>query len=469
MKNRIRNRWRVIAGFVCVLAVAVWIKGEEKEGGEAPYGAVWDALARLWTEEVTEVYVPLLAYADGDGVLSVSAGVLNENVMWEFPIYEYCAKEGQLSCGQQEDMEDDDIWEWELTEEPLAEQSKAEQGELRQTQEYQPEAEQTGGMTGQEKEGNVWGETGQGAGEEPDLVQAMEQENVSAMAGGNAVSDIFIPHQQCNTFDWAALAEYQTLISTFYTVDAGTMIGSSQLNAETLQARDLTIDKTAPAPQILIYHTHSLEAFADSKPGERSQTIVGVGDRLAEILTEQYGYGVLHHTGEYDTVRDEAYAKSLPALQQILEENPSIQVVIDLHRDSGAENVKRAIDLDGRPTATFMLFNGLSRTRKTGDIAYLKNPNLEDNLAFSFQMQVKAGEYYPGLTRKIYLKAYRYNMHLMPRTLLIELGDSNSTVEEAMNTCDPLAHVLDMVLSGDGENADSLEERNETGKLSGVP
>ena len=64
-------------------------------------------------------------------------------------------------------------------------------------------------------------------------------------------------------------------------------------------------------------------------------------------------------------------------------------------------------------------------------------------------MQLKAMEYYPGLTRRIYLKGYRYNMHLCPKYLLIELGAQNNTVEEAMNACDPLAHILDMVLSGE--------------------
>lgn len=253
-----------------------------------------------------------------------------------------------------------------------------------------------------------------------------------------------------NSFDMEALSDYQTLVSTFYTIDAGTTAGSNELNLEKLLSKDVTISKEDPGPQILIYHTHSLETFIDSVPGDRSQTIVGVGDRLAEILTEEYGYSVLHHTEEYDTTRDDAYANSLPGIKKVLEENPNIQVVIDLHRDAGVEGVHRAIELDGKSTATFMLFNGLSRTRKTGDIDYLYNPYLADNLAFSFQMQMKAGEYYPGLTRKIYLKAYRYNMHLMPKTLLIELGDSNNTVEEAMNTCDPLAHILDMVLSGEG-------------------
>ena len=203
-------------------------------------------------------------------------------------------------------------------------------------------------------------------------------------------------------------------------------------------------------PQILIYLTHSQEAFADSVPGDVNTCIVGVGECLTKILTEQYGYRVLHNTGQYDVeTRDNAYSRALPAVEQILAENPSIQVIIDLHRDEVAEETKLVTDIQGRPTARFMFFNGLSRTRKTGDIDYLANENLEANLAVSFQMQLKAAEYYPGLTRRIYLKGYRYNMHLRPRTLLVELGAQNNTVEEAINACDPLAHILDMVLKGE--------------------
>ena len=260
----------------------------------------------------------------------------------------------------------------------------------------------------------------------------------------------FVPHSQVQQVDLEAMRNYETLVKTFYTVDSNTMAGSDQLNVEKLLSRDMTLVKEDTAgPQILIYHTHSQEAFADSVPGDRNTSIVGVGDRLTQILTDTYGYQVMHHTGEYDVgTRDDAYARSLPEIEQILEEYPSIEVVIDLHRDAMPESTRLVMDLDGRPTARFMFFNGLSRTRKTGNISYLYNENLSDNLAFSFQMEKKAMEYYPGLTRKIYLKGYRYNMHLSPRYLLIELGAQNNTVEEAMNACDPLAHILDLVLSG---------------------
>lgn len=286
--------------------------------------------------------------------------------------------------------------------------------------------------------------------EEAQLTEALTMAEL--LLQENAANASFVPAaSKAVQYDWGTLGDYESLLSTFYAIDSQALAGSDLLNLDGLKGYDLTVEKTDAAPQILIYHTHSTEGFADSVPGDRSQTIVGVGDFLTRILTEEYGYSVLHHTAEYDTVRDEAYAKSLPAIEALLEENPSIQVVIDLHRDAGSPTRNMVVDINGKPTARFMFFNGISRSKQTGDIAYLYNPNLAENLAFSFQMQVAANEYYPGLTRKIYIKQYRYNMHLKGKTLLIELGDENNTVEEAMNACYPLAHLLDMVLSGNAQ------------------
>ena len=220
------------------------------------------------------------------------------------------------------------------------------------------------------------------------------------------------------------------------------------MDLDQLLYQDLSVDKSAEGPQILIYHTHSQEGFVDSVPGDPSTTIVGAGERLAELLEEEYGFRVLHHTGEYDVEnRDYAYSNSLPEIEKLLEENPSIEVVIDLHRDEMKEGKKLVMDLQGKPTARFMFFNGMSYIRDKGDITYLENPYIEDNLAFSFQAQVAANEYYPGIARRIYLKAYRYNMHLRPKSMLIELGAQTNTVEEIMNACDPLAHIISIVLS----------------------
>ncbi len=286
---------------------------------------------------------------------------------------------------------------------------------------------------------------------EEETVSAVQEAEDNLGQESSIAESSFVPHSRQQILDLTALQDYETLREQFYAVDSITNIGRDLLDVQKLTEKDLTISKEAQGPQILIYHTHSQEGFADSVPGDESTTIMGVGEHLAEILEQQYGYQVLHHTGTYDVEeRDSAYSRSLPAITQLLEEYPQIQVIIDLHRDAVADESNRLVmDLDGRPTARFMFVNGISWTRKTGSISYLQNDNLEDNLAFSFQMKLKAEEYYPGLTRKNYINGYRYNMHLLPRTLLIELGAQNNTLEEAMNACDPIAHLLDLVLSGE--------------------
>ena len=156
----------------------------------------------------------------------------------------------------------------------------------------------------------------------------------------------------------------------------------------------------------------------------------------------------MHHMGEYDVKdRDNAYSYSGPALEQILAENPSIEVVIDLHRDGVPETTRLVSEVNGKQTAQIMFFNGLSRTTANGNIAYLANPNLADNLAFSFQMKLAAEEYYPGFARATYLKGYRYNLHYRPKSLLVEVGAQTNTLEEAMNAMEPLADILHKVLA----------------------
>lgn len=273
-----------------------------------------------------------------------------------------------------------------------------------------------------------------------------EEENESFSQGASS-SGFELAAVPAYTYDWTKQWTQDDLRSEFFAVDGSTSMKEEYLNAERLLNEDLILNNEdeTQGPQILIYHTHASEDFVDSVPGDPSTTIVGAGERLAELL-EEYGFRVLHDTGVYDQERDNAYEKALPAVEQILKENPGIEVVIDLHRDEMANDRRLVMDLQGRPTARFMFFNGLSYLRRQGEISYLENPYILDNLAFSFQAQVLANEYYPGLTRKIYLKAYRYNMHLCPKSMLIELGAQNNTVEEIMNACDPLAHVLAMVL-----------------------
>ena len=123
-------------------------------------------------------------------------------------------------------------------------------------------------------------------------------------------------------------------------------------------------------------------------------------------------------------------------------------MVIDLHRDGVSSDTRLVTEINGKPTAKIMFFNGLSRSRTNGDIEYLSNPYIQDNLAFSLQMKLACEKEYPGFTRNIYLRAYRYNLHLMPKSLLIEAGAQTNTVEEMMNAMEVLSDVLCQVITG---------------------
>lgn len=249
------------------------------------------------------------------------------------------------------------------------------------------------------------------------------------------------------------LASYDYLMNHFFILDSNTEISAQQLNAATLLGEDLTIPKEETEPQILIYHSHSQETFADSRDGKTEDTIVGVGDYLTQLLTENYGYQVMHVTEAFDLAggeldRSKAYDYAREWLEPVLEEHPSIQVLIDLHRDGVPEDRHLVTEINGKPTAQIMFYNGLSHTVNSGDLSYLPNPYIQDNLAFSFQLEYQAALYYPELYRGIYLAGLRYNLHLRPRALLLEAGAQTNTVQEVKNAMEPFADILNRVLQG---------------------
>lgn len=241
------------------------------------------------------------------------------------------------------------------------------------------------------------------------------------------------------------------LLKNFYIVDSSTSVDKKIFDVETLLNTKLSLKKQNE-PQILIFHTHGAsERFIDSKPNSKAESVVGVGSVLADILEKGYGYQVIHDETEYDRIngqidRNKAYNKAYTGLKSILNKYPSIQVVIDLHRDGVGNKVHRLTTIEGKKTAQVMFFNGLSRNKK-GNIKYLKNENLQSNLAFSLQMKMKSMELYSDFAKPVYLKGYRYNLHMRKRSLLIELGNENNTLQEAKNAMEPLAKVLNQVLS----------------------
>ena len=232
----------------------------------------------------------------------------------------------------------------------------------------------------------------------------------------------------------AELSDYGFVHNHFYIITSVTDLTENMLRPAEFIDKNLSIDKSDGKPKILIFHTHSQEGFTDTVEGDATTTIVGVGDYLTELLVNKYGYNVIHDTTVYDYVdgkldRSKAYTYAENGIARILEENPTIEVVIDLHRDGVADTTHLVTEVDGKSMAKVMFFNGLSYSKVNGDIAYLYNPYRDDNLAMSLQMQLLGEAYYPGFLRRIYINAYRYCLHERGRSMLIEAGAQTNTFE----------------------------------------
>ena len=217
---------------------------------------------------------------------------------------------------------------------------------------------------------------------------------------------------------------------------------------ETQQNRDLSkdlavplalaIDKTKPA--VLIYHTHTTEAFEIldrpwyardwvSRTENGARSVVRVGEAIAEALGRA-GFQVIHETQIFDRQYTGAYDKSRAAVLRILRDNPSVQVTLDVHRDAihGAKGVrvKPVAAIDGKNAAQVMIITGVNE----GNIQDF--PQWERNLAFAAKLQDAGGTRSPGLMRPLFFCARRYNMNVTPFSLLLEMGSDANTLDEAI-------------------------------------
>lgn len=251
------------------------------------------------------------------------------------------------------------------------------------------------------------------------------------------------------------MKDFSYLKSHYYIVDSRTTLFAADIDVEEALGLNLAITPEKDKPKVLIFHTHSHEGFADSDMSKGLQEgIWGVGEQLKEILEEKYGIAVLHDNGRYDVVNGKsqitgAYERMEPPIRKILKENPSIEVCIDMHRDGVGEDTRLTAEVNGKTCAQVMFFNGLCRLNRDGaaqPIEGLENPYLKENLAFSLQMKTAAERLYPGFSRRIYVNAYRFSLHMLPRSTLIEVGAQTNTKEEALNAMEPLAEILAEVL-----------------------
>ena len=283
-------------------------------------------------------------------------------------------------------------------------------------------------------------ESKSGVEEKEEKEQKEEQETVA------------LPHPQID-LSQAKLADFDYVMNHFFILDSNTETNAGQISGTRFLEEDMSIKQDSSVPQILIYHTHSQETFSDSREGEAEDTIVGVGNYLTDILEKNYGYKVIHVTDAFDIMggeldRSKAYDYARSSIEKVLEENPTVEVVIDLHRDGVPDDRHLVTEINGKQTAQILFYNGLSYTVNQGAVSYLPNPYIEDNLAFSFQLEYQAAQYYPQFYRGIYLAGLRYNLHLRPRALLLEAGAQTNTVEEVRNAMEPFADILNRVLKG---------------------
>jgi len=253
------------------------------------------------------------------------------------------------------------------------------------------------------------------------------------------------------------LKSFDYLTNNIFLVDRYTALFPSDIDTYAFLQADLTIDTSISGPQVLIFHTHSQERFIDSNPLDPMDGVLGVGRALAEHLTGVYGIETMHYTGQFDVVdgrpqRQGAYERIEPVITQVLADNPSIQMVIDLHRDGVRDGAGPFITyINGQRTAMIMFFNGLSRQNRGGNITpvpWLPNPYLRENLNLSFQLQLAANQLYPGFARRVYLREFRYSLHMMPMSMFVEVGNQYNTVQEAVDAMGPLAEIIAAVVLG---------------------
>lgn len=241
-------------------------------------------------------------------------------------------------------------------------------------------------------------------------------------------------------------------LQNLYSYDTGDIIRTPQdLDGERFMEYDFTTNMQKKEPTVLLFHTHGSEGYKDFE----KYGVIEVGKYLKQILEEKYGIKVLHHTEIYDAGGvNGAYERMNEGVSQIIEENPSIEVAIDIHRDGIGGDGRLATTINGESTAQVMLVNGLCKLLDSNGVmqtAYIaQNPYLDENLAFSFRIKMASDVMYEGWMRNLYLKAYRYSTHMLPKSLLLEVGAEGNTLQEAKNAMEPMAEVLVTVLSGNG-------------------
>jgi len=200
-------------------------------------------------------------------------------------------------------------------------------------------------------------------------------------------------------------------------------------------------------PQVLIYHTHTTEAFlGDTRSQDKSKSVVAVGDRIAAQL-KAAGINVVHDTTLHDYPSyNGSYDRSKVTIQNNLKKYPGIQVTLDIHRDamgtSDGTRIKPTAVINGKKAAQVMIISGCD------DDGTLGFPNWEYNLRLAMRLQKSMADLYPGLGRPLNFCARKYNENMTKGSLLVEFGTEVNTLDEAAYAGELFGKALVSVLNG---------------------
>ena len=203
---------------------------------------------------------------------------------------------------------------------------------------------------------------------------------------------------------------------------------------------NLKLKPAEEGPQILILHTHTTEAYTKGKKDTYKETdtarttdndynMVRVGEEMKDVF-EEMGLSVVHDKTKYDYPSyNGSYSRALTGIQKMLKKYPTIQVVLDVHRDaiigSDGTSYAKKTEIDGEEVAQVMLVVG------TNDMG-LTHPNWKDHLTLAVQIQKNMLAIDSELPRPIDLRRQRFNEHATPGSLLVEVGTSGNTLKQAL-------------------------------------
>ena len=235
-------------------------------------------------------------------------------------------------------------------------------------------------------------------------------------------------------------------------VDAITVTGGCTYfyDKAALLARPSALDFSGEGPHILIVHTHGSEAYTPTnamtynavesyRTLDVSRSVISVGQALAERL-EANGFSVIHDTAinDYPSYND-SYWTTLRRIEDWKKQYPSLQMVIDVHRDAVKDASGNAVALsaqaNGEDCARLMLVVGT-------DQGGLSHPGWQENLANALKLQSVLEATAPGLCRDLDLRTERFNQHMTPGSILVEVGTNGNTLEQALRSAAILADGL---------------------------